>query len=239
MSRNFCYSDKLVKIVIVAEKQNRMGGVNMIVPDQFVEFLRILLLVMKRMWADLEGDVAQGWIMDSLALEKALRSVLLPADVPVLAGISKNLAKAIDFIVCVNRKVRPEYPEWKKELLHPELECTGPRKFDLSKAEQWLHDGQKGNSTTTGQVIYEYLKSNNMLDSCYSLQDGLAIQRKGIAVFRELFKGKAVFLWKSVVRDRCGLYVPCLYESGDMVVECWDRLGGSWGSIGPALRHGK
>ena len=49
--------------------------------DQYTEFLRVLLVVAKRIWNDLEGEVAQGWIKNDKALEKALRSVLLP---PVL-----------------------------------------------------------------------------------------------------------------------------------------------------------
>jgi len=72
------------------------------------------------------------------------------------------------------------------------------------------------------------------------LQDGLAIQAKGIAVFRKLFAGKAVFLWGSVVQDRRGrLLVPYLYENGDEVRLDWGWLGNDWFSSNPALRFSK
>src|ERR1035437_10164901 len=44
--------------------------------DQFVEFLRVLLVVIKRMWKDLEGGVAQHWITNSKELEQKLLNVL-------------------------------------------------------------------------------------------------------------------------------------------------------------------
>ncbi|MDE2021730.1 MAG: hypothetical protein KGI71_02290, partial [Patescibacteria group bacterium] len=122
-------------------------------------------------------------------------------------------------------------------VMHPELEHTGPAEYDLTKVEQWLHDGQKDGKTMRGNAIYEHLKSNDMLDSCLGLADGLAIQKKGIAVFRKHFGGKAVFLWRSVVLNRDGnLFVPYLYEHGDAVALDWDWLGLDWDGNFPALR---
>ena len=63
------------------------------------------------------------------------------------------------------------------------------------------------------------MQKGDNLANCLNLQDGLAIQQKGIAVFRKLFAGKAVFLWGSVVQHRNGyLVVPYLYEIGGRVL---------------------
>ena len=146
----------------------------------------------------------------------------------------------LDFLVRVDRSVKPTYPDWFKKLEHPELECSGPTEYNLQTGvEQWLHDQQKCGSVQ-GNTIHTHLKKDNALTSCLNLQDGLAIQAKGIAVFRKLFGGKAVFLWGSVVRNRGGnLLVPYLYEYGDKVVVDWDWLDNNWFSNNPALRFSK
>jgi len=136
-----------------------------------------------------------------------------------------------------NRTTSPVYPDWKKEVLHPESELTGPAEYSISRVEQWLHEGQKGDKWVKGQVIYEYLKDNQMLESCLALEDLLAIQAKGINFFRQHFKGKAIFGWKSVVRHRGGyLRVPYLCEGGGGVVLSWRWLGYDWCDNNPALR---
>jgi hypothetical protein len=146
-------------------------------------------------------------------------------------------AKKLDTIIRVDRSVRPAYPDWSKVVMNPELENTGPAEYDLAKIEQWLHDGQKGERYMRGQAIYDHLKSNNLLDSCLGLTDGIAIQQKGIEVFRRFFSGKAVFLWRSVVRNDLGsLSVPCLYEDDGEVKLRWYWLDNYWGSNNPALR---
>lgn len=145
----------------------------------------------------------------------------------------------LDFIVRVDRSVKPSYPDWMKKLMHPELELAGPAEYDLNTVSQWLHDDQK-NGLVQGSTIYKHLQKGDNLATCLNLQDGLAIQQKGIAVFRKLFGGKAVFLWGSVVQSRSGdLRVPCLYEGGGEVVVYWLWLGSSWDSSNPALRFGK
>ena len=144
-----------------------------------------------------------------------------------------------DFIVHVDRSVKPSYPDWMKKLMHPELELAGPAEYDLNTVSQWLHDDQK-NGSVQGNTIYKHLQKGDALATCLNLQDGLAIQQKGIAVFRKLFAGKAVFLWGSVVQSRDGrLLVPYLYEFGDEVVVFWSWLGSSFDSSSPALRFGK
>ena len=146
----------------------------------------------------------------------------------------------LDFLVRVDRSVKPSYPDWMKKLEHPELECSGPAEYNLQTAvEQWLHDDQK-NGSVQGNTIYKSLQKGNALATCLNLQDGLAIQQKGIAVFRKLFAGKAVFLWGSVVQDRNGrLNVPYLSRLGGKVVVRWLWLDCGFSSDDPALRFGK
>ena len=173
------------------------------------------------------------------ALVTALASGLLAAAAAELVGPPPP-EPVLDFLVRVDRVVKPSYPDWFKKLENPELECSGPAEYDLQTAvQQWLHDDQK-NGVVVGNTIHKHLKKDNGLVSCLNLQDGLAIQQKGIAVFRKLFGGKAVFLWGSVVQDRDGdLNVPYLCELGGRVVVGWRWLGRSWLSVSPALRFGK
>lgn len=165
------------------------------------------------------------------------------ADELVLTEVPKSEPQpepVLDFLVRVDRSVKPTYPDWFKKLEHPELECSGPAEYDLQTAvQQWLHDDQK-NGVVVGNTIHKHLKKDNALASCLNLQDGLAIQQKGIAVFCKLFGGKAVFLWGSIVRDCDGsLGVPFLCGSGDEVVVGWHWLGLSFDSSIPALRFRK
>ncbi len=143
----------------------------------------------------------------------------------------------LDTIIRVDRAVRPVYPDWVKKVMHPELEGAGPSEYDLATVELWLHDSQKGGNWLNGQGIYGHLKSNNMLDGCLGLADGLEIQKKGVAVFRKFFGGKAVFLWKSVVPYRdSDLNVPYLIEVGGEVVVRWGWLDDGWLDGHPAAR---
>ncbi len=143
----------------------------------------------------------------------------------------------LDTIIRVNRSVKPAYPDWMKKVMHPELETTGPAEYDLATVQLWLHEGQQGGNWAKGQRIYDHLKSNNMLEGCLGLADGLAIQQKGIEVFRKFFAGKAVFLWKSVVQNRGGdLHVPYLIEHRGEVVVHWRWLGRDWRGNNPAVR---
>lgn len=145
----------------------------------------------------------------------------------------------LDFIIRVDRTVRPTYPDWMKKVMHSDLEPTGPTEYDLQSLGLWLHDDQK-NGVVSGNTIYVQLKEDNTLADCLGLADLLAIQAKGITVFRKLFAGKAVFGWKSVVRNRGGdLSVPCLHEVGDWVILRWLWLNRDWNSSNPALRFSK
>lgn len=140
-----------------------------------------------------------------------------------------------DFIIRVDRSVKPSHPDWMTKLMHPSLELVGPAEYDLNTLVEWLHDDQK-NGSVEGNTIYKKFKKDDALADCLGLTDLLAIQAKGVEVFRKLFKGKAVFGWRSVVRGiDGGLRVPYLIELDKIVVR-WDWLGHSWDSDEPALR---
>ena len=100
-------------------------------------------------------------------------------------------------LIRVDRTQKPIYPDWLKEVMHPDLEANGPAEYDLANIEQWLHDGQKDGKWTEGNNIYARLKENEnaMLTTCLTLRDGEEIQKNGIAAFRKFFQGKALFLW--------------------------------------------
>lgn len=155
-----------------------------------------------------------------------------------MAKLKKAKKEApFDTIIRVDRSVRPTYPEWMKDVLHPELEAVGPTEFEIARVEQWLHDDQKGGNYVRGQVIYDHLKSYNMLESCFGLRDLEEIQKKGIAFFRKYFESRVVFGWRSVVRNRIGdLLAPYLLESDGEVVLGWSWLDNRWYGRDPALR---
>lgn len=184
--------------------------------------------VLKALPRDIDPDVARNWEKNGKALTKVLRGVLLPPEVSILESSA---------IVRVDRTIRPAYPEWIKDVLYPELEQSGPEEFDLATLESYLYGKQASGSYETGSRIHEHLKNENLLHSCLNLQDALVIQAMGTAAFRKHFKGKAVFFWKSVVRDRHGdLCVPCLVEGGGRVGLGWGWLDYYWYDNHPALR---
>ncbi len=152
------------------------------------------------------------------------------------------------FVVNVDCAIMPIYPDWVDrdetgvvKLLHPELETTGPAEFNLAKdVSLWLHESQQNGGVTDGKTIHEYLQDHGMLPTCLSLQEGLAIQQKGIVVFQKFSRGKAIVLWKSVVRYRDGdLYVPYLREGGGLVVVSWRCLNVGFSDDHLAARFSK
>ncbi|MDP3962679.1 MAG: hypothetical protein Q8Q03_02325 [bacterium] len=142
----------------------------------------------------------------------------------------------LDPIIRVDRSIRPSYPDWMKEVMHPEL-GVGPAEYDISAVEQWLHDGQKNGKYIEGNKIYNHLKKTDTLKDCLGLRDLEEIQKKGIAFFWKHFKGKAVFGWAGIVRRSDGsLGVPCLCEGDDRVVLDWPWTDFGWDDDDPALR---
>lgn len=128
--------------------------------------------------------------------------------------------------VCIDRSIRPIYPSWVYKVLHPELEGNGPPELDLSKIELWIPDDQKIQPAAwiQGDLIYEYLQAQNLLDECLGLRDGEEILKQGLDTFTKFFAGKSLFLWKSVALDYDhdgGLEVPYLQEFRGQVVISW------------------
>lgn len=179
------------------------------------------------------GDlVGMANLLEEMLATAAATLTLSPAPAPATEPV-------LDFTVRVDRAAKPSYPSWLDKVMHPELEGTGPAEYDLSRdVEQRLHPDQL--SGVKGNVIYKAFKRDNALDDQLGLSDLLAIQKMGIGVFRALFKGKSVFGWKSVVRDRVrDLRVPFLYGDGDEVVLGWSWLDLDCHSNNPALRFRK
>jgi hypothetical protein len=168
----------------------------------------------------LAGDAGEIWLN---AFKRFLRK-----ENPWAEVINKNL-------IFVDRTILPKYPDWITEVIYPELQSTGPAELDAGKLKLWLHEKQK-NGRIKGNDLQQYLEDRDMLKDCLGLRDLEEIQKKGISFFREYFKGKCIFGWKSVVRSRDGdLHAPCLYEYVGGVCLYWGWLGGGWGSGGPAL----
>lgn len=143
----------------------------------------------------------------------------------------------VDSIIRVDRSIRPSYPDWVKEVVHQELESVGPDEYYISSVEQWLHAKQKNGGCVVGNIIYDDINKPSVLADHLGLRDLEEIQKKGIMFFRKHFKGKAVFGWKSIVRDRSGrLRVPCLCGDGGGVILAWGWPGHDWDDDSPALR---
>ena len=191
-----------------------------------------LFQVIRALPRQMDIGVKQDWIGDPSRLQKFMAGFNpepKPAPEPEVV---------VDDIIHMDRSVALIRPAWVEEPLYPEQEKKGPAEINIAKnCVQWLHNDQKDGNWTKGKVIHDYLVANGLIDSCYGLYELLSIQKKGVAFFRKHFKGKAVFAWKGVVRNRGGsLSVPCLYEVGDEVVLDWDWLGDDLYDDSPALR---
>lgn len=151
--------------------------------------------------------------------------------------ISESVLQAFidewDPIICVDRSIRPEYPDFVKEVKHQDLELAGSAEFDVRKLRSYLHSKQK-NGYVVGNEIYEELLAKEMLEDCLNLSDIRAIQVRGIGFFRKHFAGKHLSAWASVVLFFRGtLHVPYLYENGDEVKLDWAWIDCYFDSIAP------
>lgn len=188
-------------------------------------------------------DVSVQAVFDKLRGVGGAKRFLRDELVLVEQDPKSAVPEPLDFTVRLDRfVVLPSWadPNWlTQEFMN--LQTTGLAEYNLqSGVEQLLHDDQK-TGVVSGNIIYRCLKNDDALANQLGLADLLAIQKMGVGVFRALFKSKAVFGWKSVVR-KCGshkLYVPYLYEHGDIVVLCWCWLDNDWNSYHPALRFRK
>lgn len=140
--------------------------------------------------------------------------------VPKTKPASESEAE-VNTLIRIDRSVKLVYPDWVKQVAHPELEGVGPVEYDMTEVELWLHDDQKDGGYVTILKIYEYLKSNNKLGNCLGLEDALAIQKNGIAAFRKAFGHKVLICLRSVVVDQNGLRVPYFFGFTDDIVQHW------------------
>ena len=146
--------------------------------------------------------------------------------------------KILDFKVRVNPSKVLKYPKFKKELCDPVLEIKEPYEYDLVlHVDLWLHQDQHGHKKVSGYVIYDYLKTHDELQNHLNFGDLLAIQAKGVEVFRQLYANKAVYAWASVIHgDNGNLYVPYMCAYLDDVVMKWRCLSNATlDSLSPGL----
>ncbi len=137
----------------------------------------------------------------------------------------------------VNYAIKGIYPEWLKKRLHQEFDRTDTVEYRFDRVKPWLHPTQENGGVIGGKALYQYIRESDILPTCLALRDLEEIQKLGIEVFRQHFRGKAVFAWKDVVQNRDGrLYVPYLVERGGKVVIYWYWLGFDWDGLNPALR---
>lgn len=81
----------------------------------------------------------------------------------VVSAVEGPPEPQLDFIIRVDRRVKPAYPSWSDKVMYPELQGTGPAEYDLkSDVEEWRHDEQK-TGVVKGDTIYEFLKKDDAL----------------------------------------------------------------------------
>ncbi|MCR4328110.1 MAG: hypothetical protein NUV53_01180 [Patescibacteria group bacterium] len=118
-------------------------------------------------------------------------------------------------LIRVNLSVRPVYPAWVKEVMHPHLEMTGLAEYYLRTLGRWLPTENYKGCSTSGS-IYRELVQKALIKDCFGLADLLAIQKGDISLFRKFFAGKIVPGWKSAVTNKQGdLRFPCIAEHAD------------------------
>ena len=144
----------------------------------------------------------------------------------------EGISISLDPIVRVDRSIRPSYPDdWVRNVLEPQLELSGPAEYSLSTIEQLMHPNQQKDIYVSGNVIYFDLREMKALALCLNLQDCFAIQKKGIAIFRNFFAGNAIFFWALVVvhRNEMDICVPYLVDrGGDKAILGWTWLRDRW-----------
>jgi hypothetical protein len=153
----------------------------------------------------------------------------------IVAGVT---LVSVDEVVRVNRSVSLKCPDW-AELVYPELESVGPAEYPISRVGLWLHEYQKLWHGASGRTIYDRLRETGLLKKSLGFSDLEAIQNTSVAFFREHFKDKTLWAWKSVIRHRSqsgpgGLLVPNLsVENKQELVVSWDHIGYQFNSNSP------
>lgn len=143
-------------------------------------------------------------------------------------------------VIAVNRSVRPVYPPLIKRIMVPELESTGPDRFDVSVDLTVLTCAARpGYKLVVAQDVAHYLIQQRMLPACLGIHDGIAIQNKGIEVFRaikNILQLDEIHLWRSIGADGTGSvepgmvfglpsgYLPTVLERDNAVVIEWRKF---------------
>ncbi|MFA5841334.1 MAG: hypothetical protein WC847_03645 [Candidatus Paceibacterota bacterium] len=149
-----------------------------------------------------------------------------------------NIEQDLSGYVYVDRGDPPPYPYWVEGVDCPEYEKSGFMAYTLGSLGLYLHPKQKVLIFIKGIELYDYFKETrknfpSRLSACLNLQDGHAIAKKGVETFNKFFRGKEVYLWKSVVfrkeiHKKRGVqyvfYVPFICVRGDKVVILWRWL---------------
>ena len=112
----------------------------------------------------------------------------------------------------IDRSVRPNYPDWVAQVVHPELEDTGPKDFRDRKAfVNWIRGKHRAG------LLNDHITHLSHLRDCLNLQDGKELL-KYTGLIPDLFTGdedewgECLYLWKSVVWDNRGnLQVPIVH----------------------------
>lgn len=181
------------------------------VPGWYMNFLAAVVMQLPRP-DQIDQEVAEDWIGNQACLKGNLAECLLPP--------------TTNYIVHVDRTWQPDYPEWAKQVIYPELEKLGPTEYSPVSLGQLLLAEWKDGKWTDPWQIYIHLTKEKMVGSCLGIADLLDIQRKGFAFFHRYFGGKVVFGWKSTIRENVNdrLHVPCLYEVNNEVWLKWHGL---------------
>ena len=110
------------------------------------------------------------------------------------------------------------------QFVHPELQdsCEEIINSQYLKSYWPLTRGYKKIS-----IVYRELLSRNLLEKTLGLKEGKAIYDQGIEFFAQHFGRdfNSVYLWKSVMEDDEGIFVPNLY------INCCGEFRFAWGNI--------
>ena len=121
------------------------------------------------------------------------------------------------------------FPEWATGTLLPERKEKRSTPIRLDELELWHPRSSKKGAMETGAEVYRRITKARLIERCLSLREVIQIQRRGLRSYRKYFGGRAVFGWRSAVRDRLGFrYVPYLFEFGDGVYVHWYLFDFAW-----------
>jgi hypothetical protein len=130
------------------------------------------------------------------------------------------------------------FPKWVTSELVPERKTSDSALIRPSELERWHPPSGKKRRMETGADVYRKIKKARLLACCLDLRELMQIERKGIRFYRKYFGRRAVFGWRSAVRDRLGFrYVPYLFEFGDGVYVHWYLFDFAWKATTVWLRQ--